>query len=171
MPQKVYNNIVGHRAIDNGRVVEDVTSVTLPTVKHPTTTISASGMAMDVEMPNTTKLESMDFSIAHNNGTNSKYLGDPGKHTIEVRTARQRHNVPRGEIEYESVKFRITGIHTATEKGNIETGNPYGSTDRYSVLRFEEERDGEIITIVDATAGVIRINGKDYTDVIENMLS
>lgn len=51
MPQKVYNNVEGHRLIDNSRVAEDVTSVGLPTITHPTTTISASGMAMDVDMP------------------------------------------------------------------------------------------------------------------------
>lgn len=27
MPQKVYNNVEGHRVVDNERVVEDVTSV------------------------------------------------------------------------------------------------------------------------------------------------
>ena len=53
MPQKVYNNVEGHRVIDNERVAEDVTSIALPTIEHPTVTISAAGMAMDVDMPNT----------------------------------------------------------------------------------------------------------------------
>ena len=51
MPQKVYNNVEGHRVIDNERVAEDVTSIALPTIEHPTVTISAAGMAMDVDMP------------------------------------------------------------------------------------------------------------------------
>ena len=63
MPQKVYNNVEGHRLLDNGRTVEDVTKISLPEIKHPTTTISAAGMAMDVDMPNTTHLEAMEFSI------------------------------------------------------------------------------------------------------------
>lgn len=50
--------------LDGGSVCEDVTSITLPTVEHPTTTISASGMAMDVDMPNTTHLNAMELSIA-----------------------------------------------------------------------------------------------------------
>ena len=29
MPQKVYNNVEGHRVIDNERVAEDVTSICL----------------------------------------------------------------------------------------------------------------------------------------------
>ena len=170
MPTKVYNNVEGHRLVDNKLTVEDVTKVGLPTIKHPTTTISASGMAMDVDMPNTTHLDAMEFSVYHNNGTNCKFLGNPGKHTIEVRTVRQRYNVAKGEIEHESVKFRITCIHTETQKGDIETGSPYGSTEKYSVLRYEEEIDGKTVTIADATAGLIRYNGVDYTDVVESLL-
>ena len=170
MPNKVYNNVEGHRLIDNGRTVEDVTKISLPEVKHPTTTISAAGMAMDVDMPNTTHLEAMEFSVVHNNGVNCKHLADPGKHLIEVRTVRQRYNVAKGEIEHESVKYRITGVHASTNKGDLEIGSPYGSTDKYSVLRYEEEIDGKIVTIADATAGLIRYNGVDCTSVVENML-
>lgn len=171
MPQKVYNNVEGHRVIDNNRTVEDVTKIGLPTVKHPTTEISASGMAMDVEMPNTTHLEAMDYSIYHNNGTNCKYLSDPGKHFTEVRTVRQRYNVAKGEVEHESVKYRLTGIHVETQKGDIETGSPYGSTEKYSCLRFEEEVDGTVVTIADAMAGLLKWNGKDYTNVVDSMLN
>lgn len=170
MPQKVYNNVEGHRLLDNTRVCEDVTTVTLPTISHPTTTISANGMAMDVEMPNTTHLDAMEFAVAHNNGVNCRYMSNPGKHLIESRVVRQRYNVSLGEIEHESVKFRVTGIHKSTEKGTVETGNPYGSTEKYSVLRYEEEINGEVTTIVDAMAGVIKFNGEEFTDVVENLL-
>lgn len=171
MPQKVYNNVEGHRLLDNGRTVEDVTKISLPEIKHPTTTISAAGMAMDVDMPNTTHLEAMEFSIVHNNGVNCKYLANPGKHLIEARTVRQRYNTAKGEIEHESVKFRVTGVHVSTSKGDVEIGSPYGSTDKYSVLRYEEEIDGKVVTIADATAGLIRYNGVDCTSVVENMLN
>lgn len=171
MPSKVYNNIEGHRVIDNNRTVEDVTKIGLPTVKHPTTSISnISGMAMDVDMPNTTHLEAMDFTLYHNNGVNCKRLADPGKHTIEARTVRQRYNVAKGLIEHESVKFLITGVHVETQKGDIETGSPYGSTEKYSVLRYEEIINGTSVTIADAMAGLIKYNGKNCTDVVENML-
>ncbi len=170
MPSKVYNNVEGHRLIDNERVAEDVTSVTLPSFSHPTTTIKASGMAMDVDMPDITHLDAAEFSVSHNNGVNCQYLADPGKHAIEVRIVRQRYNVAGGEIEHESVKYRITGVHKSTDKGNVETGNPLGSTDKYSVLRYEEVINGEVTMLVDAMAGIIRYNGKDYTDVIESML-
>lgn len=172
MPKRVYNNVEGHRLLDNGQVCEDVTKIGLPTIKHPTTEISnVAGMAMDINMPDTTHLEAMEFTVYHNNGSNCKYLANPGKHIIEVRTVRQLYGVAEGQITHESVKYRVTCIHTETQKGDIETGNPYGSTEKYSVLRYEEEIAGEETTVVDAIAGLIRFNGQEYTDVIEQMLS
>ena len=171
MPSKVYNNVADHRMLDNQRVVEDVTSVSLPTIEHPTISISSAGMAMDVDMPNMTHMNAMEFGISHNNGVNCAQLASPGKHSLEFRVARQRYNVPLGEIEHESVKFRIIGVHKSTEKGNIETGNPFGSTDKYSVLRYEEEIDGEVTTLIDAMAGIIKFNGEDYTNQVESLLN
>lgn len=170
MPSKVYNNITGHRALDNGKVCEDVTSVAIPTVSHPTSTINSPGMAMDVDIPNTTHLEAMEFGISHNNGLNCNLLGVPGKHSLEVRAVREKYNVSNGNIEQESVKWRITGAHKSTEKGNIETGNPFGSTEKYSVLRFEEIVDGKQTVLIDAMAGIIKFNGKSYSDSVENLL-
>lgn len=171
MPQKVCNNVVGHRIIDNGLVVEDVTSVTLPTISHPTTTISASGMVMDVDMPNTAHLDAMELTVAHNNGVNSTQFANPGKHMLEVRIVRNNYNVAIAEMENESVKYRITALHKSCDKGNVEQGNPLGSSDKFSVLRYEEEINGEVVTIVDAMAGVLKFNGIDVTEDIESMLN
>ena len=170
MPKKVYNNVVDHRVIDTNKVVEDVTSVSVPTLEHPTTTVASAGMAMDVDIPNMAHLNAMEFSISHNNGVNCRYLANPGKHNLETRVARQRYNVAQGENEYESVKFRIIGLHKSTEKGTVENNNPYGSTEKYSVLRYEEEVDGVIVTLIDAMSGIIKYNGKDYTSPVENLL-
>ena len=176
MPQRVYNNVEGHRLLDTvagtQRVVEDVTKVGLPTLKHPTTELkNIAGMAMDVNMPTDTHLEAADYTIYHNNGVNGRYLSTPGKHFDEFRTVRQRYNNATGEIEHESVKYRLTGTHVETQKGDIETGSPYGSTEKYSLLRYEEEIDGEVVTIVDAMSGILRWNGVDFTDVVDSMLN
>jgi phage tail tube protein FII len=171
MPSKVYNNVEDHRLLDNGTVCEDVTKVGLPTLEHPTDEIKASGMVMDIDMPNTTHLNASDFTIYHNNGVNCKMLANPGKHTIEFRTVRQKYDVPTGTIGHESVKYRVIGVHRSTEKGDIETGSPYGSTEKYSLLRYEEEVNGEITTLVDAMAGVLKFNGVDYNSEVQSMLA
>ncbi len=171
MPKRVYNNVEGHRLIDNGRLCEDVTKIGLPTPKHPTTTISSSGMSMDVDMPNTTHLEAMEFTVTHNNGINCQRLADPGKHALECRSVRQRYNVAKGEIEHELVKHRVIGVHVSSQKGDIETGSPYGTTDTYSVLRYEEEINGEPVIVIDAMSGDITYNGVSYTDEVEALLN
>ena len=172
MPQKVYNNVEGDRLIDNKRTVEDVTKFSPPTISHPTTAIEkVAGMAMDVDMPDSTHLEAMELTIAHNNGVNCNLLSQPGKHNIEIRTVRQRYNVAKAEIEHESVKFRFIALYKSTEKNAVEKGNPYGSTVKYSIVRYEEEINGKLINVVDAASGIIKYNGKEYTNVIEKYLN
>ena len=170
MPTKVYNNVEGHKVIDNKRTCEDVTKVGLPVVKHSSTTIKAAGMAVDVDMPDTTHLEPMEFTITHNNGVNCQYLANPGKHTIEVRLVRQRYNVPKGVIEHELEKYRVIGVHMETQEGDVETGSPIGSTEKYSVLRYEKEVNGKNVILADAMTGDIKYNGKSYTEEVEKLL-
>ena len=169
--KNVYVNVVDHRLIDNGNTVEDVTQVGLPSFEHPTTAISkVSGMSMDVDFPNNHRLQAADFSVVHNNGRFCRNLATPGKHEIEFRAVRQNYVVAEGDARNESIKFRMVGIHQSTEKGNLEIDSPYGSTDKYSLLRYEEEIDGEIVTIVDAMSGVLRWNGVDVNNEIETLL-
>lgn len=170
MPKNVRCNVEDHRLLDNGQKVEDVTKFTPPTIEHPTTTVKSAGMVMDVDIPNIYHFNAMEFAISHNNGTNCNLLGNPGLHQIEGRIARQNYNVALGEVELELIKIRVLGAHKSTEKGEIETDNPYGSTEKYSVLRYEEEVDGEIQTLIDSTAGIIRINGKDYSSELASLL-
>lgn len=169
MPSKVYNNVEGHRLLDNGVVCEDVNKVDLPTLSHPTSKISASGMAMDIEMPDTTHLEAMEIAVAHNNGVNCHLLAAPGRHNLELRIVRQCYNKVSGEIEHKSVKVRTTCVHKSTEKGSVEIGNPLGSTEKYSILRYEEIMDGETIVLIDVDK--IEVNGVSYTDPVEKLLN
>ena len=170
MPSKVYNNVVDHRLFDAGKLVEDVTKVGLPDITHPTTEIDAAGMTMAVDMPNITHIEAMEYNIVHNNGVNSNLLAVPGKHTQEFRIARQRYDVPSATITHESVKYRLVGVHKSSQKGDIETGSPYGTTDTYSCLLYEEEVNGKITVLIDAMAGVIKYNGTSFTDDVANLL-
>ena len=170
MIKNVRCNVEDHRLLDNGNMVEDVTSFTPPNVEHPTTTVKSAGMVMDVDIPNMYHFNAMEFSIAHNNGNNCYLLASPGIHNIEGRVARQNYEVGLGEVGLELIKIRVRGVHKSTEKGSIETDNPYGSTEKYSVLRYEEEVDGVVRTLIDSTAGIIRINGVDYSNVLASLL-
>lgn len=170
MPSKVYVNVEDHRLLDGKRTIEDVTKVGLPTIKHPTTTISASGMVADVDMPNMTRLEAMEYTITHNNGAGCRYLGTPGKHSHEFRVARQYYDTKDANVKLAGAKFRLAGMHVETQKGDVETGSPFGSTERYSMLRYEEERNGEVIILIDIPAGIIKFGNKDYASEVKSLL-
>lgn len=170
MPTKVLCNVEDHRLFDNGIKVEDVTSVQLPTIAHPTTTVKSAGMVMDIDVPNMYHFDAMEFAINHNNGVNCHYLSSPGKHSIEFRIARMLYNVGLAETENELTKVRALVFRKSTEKGSIETENPYGSTEKYSIIRYEEEIDGEVRTLIDAAAGKIVINGRDYSSELASLL-
>lgn len=170
MPKKVYVNVADYKLMDGKREVEDVTSVTLPSVSHPTVSIDAAGMAGAVEMPNQAKLEAMEFTINHNNGRNCNRLTDPDQHSFEFRVARQRYMVEKGQLGIEGAKYRVVGVHKGTEHGTVEAGNPLGSTERYAVLRFERIMDGEVDVLVDVMKGIINFNGIDANSDVRSVL-
>lgn len=171
MPKKVYCNVEKCRVLDGDREIEDVTKIGLPTIEHPTTEIKSAGIVMDIKMPDTTHLNSMEMTLYHNNGINCKYLSTPGVHNIECRIARQGYQVQKGDIGHEGAKFRFKCAHVSSKKGDIETGNPYGTTETYSVIAYEEEQDGKVVTKVDAVAGVLKWNGKDYASDVDKLLN
>ena len=171
MPKNIKINVEGHRFLDNGKVCEDVTSVVLPSLEHPTTAIeNVSGMAMDMDIPNTSRYKAAEYSVAHNNGNNCEQLQNPGLHKQEFRVARQDYENKNTSIGYEGIKFRLTGLFKSVEKGTIQTGNPYGSTVKYSLKRYEELVNGVQTLLVDATANKLTVNGTSYTDDIEKLL-
>lgn len=169
MPNYVKINVEDHLLIDNSKTVEDITSVVLPQFEHPTTAVNVSGMAMDVDMPNSTHYNAAEIQVAHNNGANCNELSKPGRHVMEFRTVRQKYTTSQMNIGHESVKYRVTAMLKSVEKGTIETGNPWGSTNRYSVLRYEEIVDGKRTMLVDA-GGTIEHDGVNYTDDVQALL-
>ena len=128
-------------------------------------------LALNMDIPDMTKFNAAEYSVAHNNGNNCKFLATPGVHTQEFRTVRQKYTVSKTNIDMESVKFRLTGLHKSTEKGTIETGNPWGSTDKYSLVRYEEIVDGVTTMLIDGPANIVRINGKDYAGSVQALLN
>lgn len=168
--QNVRCNVEDHRMLDGDIRCEDVTTFTPPTLEHPTTEVKSSGLIGDVNVPNMYHYNAMECKVAHNKGENCEWLGRPGVHHLEFRAARQKFVVATGEMELELIKYRVTGLHVASEPGDIETDNPTGQTERYSVMRYSEEIGGVEVTLIDIAAGIIRIDGVDYGDQLSSLL-
>ena len=171
MAKKIVNIIADYKLKDNKRECEDVTSVTLPTIEHPTTSIDVAGVPGAIDLPDQTRVNSMEISVAHNNGTNCAMLATGGAHTLDFRVARSVYTVSKGEQDYDNVKYVVKCLHKSTEKGQVETGNPLGSTDKFEVLRLEEIVNGKTVTLIDKTADTITINGVDNRAKIRNILN
>jgi len=171
MPKHVYNNVIGERVFDGGVVIEDVTTVTPPSLSHPTTSIQkVTGLYADLNIPDDNRFEAMELSIAHNNGLNCRKLTEPGIHNLEFRIARQRFDTINAQNELESVKVMATAAHVSTDKGTFELGNPYGSTEKYAVLHYREEIDGvEVVNVSALTGG--HVNGVSISDKVEALLA
>lgn len=168
--EKIYGNVVDYRLFDNAVTCESITTVTLPDINHIISNISDAGMVMDVDYPDPTRFESMEFGVNHNNGVNCQRLCNPGRHEIEVRVARNVYKTTQGEGDFEGMKVRIVGLHKGRTGGTIEAKNPYGSTDKYSVIRYEVEIGGEVVILIDSATGKVRFNGVNQTDKVKSLI-
>lgn len=171
MPKKVHNKIVGQKLMDGNLEVEDVTSVTIPDIEFTADEYDVSGLAAAFEAIDPTHVNAMTFSISHNNGTNCQQLNSPKKHHFEFRLAQQALNTAKGDTGYQSVKYRVDGMPKKISDGTAERGNPLGTTVDYTVLRFEKEVAGKVVTLIDALSNIIKINDVDYTSQINQLLS
>ena len=167
---KIYNNVVDYRVIWDGLKCEDITSITLPTLEHPTDTIQGEGLTADLDVANQSKVNSMELTIAHNNGVNCNHLKAPGIHTVEFRLARQRFDVTERFMGHESDKYICDIQHKSTEEGTVERGNPLGSTEKFTVFMYKKVVDGELVDHVDATAGILRLDNVDSVEDISAIL-
>ena len=170
MPKKVHNKVVDQKIMDGSLEVEDVTSVTLPDVSFTTDEYDVSGLAATIEAVDPSHVDAMTLSISHNNGINCHQLAEPKRHKFEIRLAQQALNTGMGSTDYNSVKYRAEGTPKKISDGTVERGNPLGTTIDYSLTRFEKEVSGEVVTLIDALAGIVRINGVDYTSPIKALL-
>lgn len=168
--EKIYGNVVDYRVYDDGKVCEGVTTVTLPDINHIISQISDAGMVMDVDYPDPTRFESMEYAVNHNNGVGCNRLCNPGRHEIETRVARNVYKTTEGNGDFEGMKVRIVGLHKGRTGGTIEAKNPYGSTDKYSVIRYEVEINGEVVILIDSSTGKVRINGQSQTDKVKSLI-
>lgn len=170
MIKKWQNNVVDHLMFDGDVEIINVQEISLPSIEYNTTDFTPGGTSGDLTLPNFYKLKAMSFSVKHNGGSKNRELARQGRHNFEFRCAVQELNGETGEIEPKSVKYRIGGLLTSTADDKISRDNPISNESQYSVLKYQKEEDGEIVTDIDVLANKVMINGVTYTDKVSALL-
>ena len=170
MQREIWNILEDERFLDNGEVIEDVQSAEMPTIEHPTTELGGAGMAGKIDMPDMSQVNALSITLNHNNGRNGHLLRRAGVHHLEFRAAMQVMDVEKSIVGQKMDKFRIDGLHKSSSVGTTEKGNPRSSTETYSVVRYEHERGGQIIDLIDIPKGIMIIGGVDVSSARKSLL-
>ena len=158
MNKQVHNKVIDHRLFDGSTQVEDVTSVDTPEIEFTNDEVDIPGATAKINVVMAYQVGAMTVTINHNNGNGCDGLATPDLHKIELRMARQVINTSSGTSTPKSTMVRFTGTPMKVSRGSVERGNP------------REEENGKEIILIDALAGILRINGKDYASEINKIL-
>ena len=170
MNKQVHNKVIYQMLFDGGTQVEDVTSVDTPDIEFISDEIDVPGATAKINIVTPYQVGAMTVTINHNNGNGCDGLNAPETHKIELRMARQVISTTTGDSTPKSTKVRFTGTPMNIKRGSVERGNPRGQSVEYSVQRYEEEENGKTVILIDALAGILQINGKDYASEINRIL-
>ena len=170
MNKQVHNKVIDQRLFDWDTLVEDVTSIDTPEIEYVSDEVDIPGATAKINIVMPYQVGAMTVTINHNNGNGCDGLNAPETHKIELRMARQVISTATGNSEPELTKVRFTGTPMKVTRGSVERGNPRGQSVQFSVQRYEEEVGGKTVILIDALAGILQINGKDYASEINRIL-
>lgn len=164
-------NIVGGVVADtvycNGELVGKDINVTLPTITHKTSEISAMG---SVDMPLIGLIEAMEASVTQK-GISKQLakLSKLGKNELEVRFVQNVIDAD-GVAKAEGCKAFMRVISKVLPGVDLELGTASDAQVTYSVTRYQLIVGGEEVCLVDQLNTQLRINGVDYTKEIKSLL-
>lgn len=170
MNKQVHNKVIDQRLFDGDTLVEDVTSIDTPEIEYVSDEVDIPGATAKINIVMPYQVGAMTVTVNHNNGNGCDGLNAPETHKIELRMARQVISTATGNSAPELTKVRFTGTPMKVTRGSVERGNPRGQSVQFSVQRYEEEVNGKVVILIDALAGILQINGKDYASEINRIL-
>lgn len=152
--------------VDKQLVARDV-AFTLPGVEFLTADVQAMG---NMTVPLVGLLENMELSITKiglDDGL--KKLNKLESQNLEFRWVQ---NVVKtdGSQNVEGCKAFVRTLPSATPEIGVEVGSAPEEEITYNVTRLQIYIDGHEYLTVDRLAGILRVNGKDYMNEINNLL-
>ena len=151
---------------DNKRILDNV-EITVPEVEF--TTIEVEGLGK-IEVPNYASIEQLDLSLKYN-GTSEKDVKfvTPGLNTLEFRFV-DGFIGENGKTINKGCKLFAKGYPKTIPSLSVVKGEQSEKEVTYSVTRMQLMVAGKEIYLIDKLAGIVKIDGKDYTSAINKML-
>lgn len=151
---------------DNKLVAKDV-EFSLPEISAVTADIEAMGT---MSLPLWSRLEDLEYTITKIGvDMGLAALIEPKQKTLEHRWA-QTQIAPDGNTKTVGCKAFLRGIPTTIPAIEVTNGEALELEVTYTVTRYQLFFDGKEILLVDRLTGDLRINGKDYSSGVKNLL-
>lgn len=151
----------------SGRLVARDVTVTLPAVTPTTGELRGMGT---IEVPTPTQLEAMELALTKL-GIDKELgpLADMKAQDIEIRWV-QDVMKSDGSTAPEGCKAFLRAMSKGLPGLSVEPGSPSENEITFSVLRYQLYVGGKEIVLADKLNAILRVNGKNYTSVLESLL-
>lgn len=152
--------------VNNKLVAKDV-EFTLPEVAAIIADIEAMGT---MSFPLWSRLDNMESTITKvGQDIHFSALVEPKMKNIEHRWAQSQIDA-NGNVKTIGCKAFLKGIPTTIPGIGITTGEPSENEITHTITRYQLLVDGKEVLLVDRLTGILRVNGKDYSSGVNNLL-
>lgn len=160
-------SITAERTLYDGRLKEDVASVSSPAVNATTTTINMAGG--EVDLPSNI-YGSLEISVSFR-GINAETAAfyDTGIHKLEHRYVQEEFD-ENGGVKETLIKEFADVLAKNRQGGTPEMGNRLENEVSFECLRYRLVVDGKEVLLIDKRTGQIVINGVDRSSQRMNLL-
>ncbi|HWQ29882.1 MAG TPA: phage major tail tube protein [Negativicutes bacterium] len=160
---KTINYNVYRRDGGKAKLINDTSSLQLPSIEMITDTLKGSGIMGEIDMPTPGQIASMVFTMnIKASNEDSAYLITPGIIRIEVRWVTDRFDTTSGKSVQVANKAFVTCYVKKFDEGKVETGAATDGSYEYEVVAYQRIMDGKEILHINKLTGDFIINGKNY---------
>jgi|GEM_PF-981896 len=160
---KTINYNVYRRDSGKAKLINDTSSLQLPSIEMITDTMKGSGIMGEIDMPTPGQIASMVFTMnIKASNEDSAYLITPGLIRLEARWVTDSMDTTSGKSAHVANKAFITGYLKKFDEGKVETGAATDGSYEYEVTAYQRIMNGKEILHINKFTGDYIINGKNY---------
>ena len=156
--------------LDGDKMIGVAASVTLPTLKQKTNTVSGAGINGEIESVSVGQFESMEQEIQFNTLYSSAMdmLSPLSTVNLTLRAAQQVYD-KTGGYNFKGLRVVEIGRVKEFEPGKLEKSSTMEAKLKLELAYIKIENDGVTLVEVDKLNGVFVVNGKDIMSAIRSL--